>query len=207
MATTKKKISEQILRLIKGNATVSSRVQEADVKLLVEQIANKVLKADYFQVNLPEGDTVPNNCMVFSYDNIAVSTYKTTLSKASLPSIPINLPRNMGVLHVAPTSDINCPYVPIPPSIYGIIKPQTLLGDLSGLIGYEVVGRDIIFTKNLPALGITSVYLRLVGLDLSQLSDYDLLPLSSDQEAVVVGEIYKMLVTVPQADRIADSND
>lgn len=207
MATTKKKIAEQILRLVKGNPTVSTRVQEADVKLLVEQIANKALKADYFQVNLPEGDTVPNNCMVFSYDNIAVSTYKTSLSKASLPTIPINLPRNMGVLHVSPTTDINCPYIPIPPSIYGIVKPQALLGDLSGLIGYEVVGRDIIFTKNLPALGISSVYLRLVGLDLSQLSDYDLLPLSAEQESVVVGEIYKMLVTVPQADRTADSND
>lgn len=207
MATTKKKIAEQILRLVKGNSTVSSRVQEADIKLLVEQIANKILKADYLQINLPEGDTVPNNCMVYSYDSIPVTTYKTTLSKASLPSMPINLPRNMGVLHVSKSDDINSPFIPIPPSIYGIIKPQTLLGDLSGLIGYEVVGRDIIFTKNLPGLSINTVYIRLVGLDLSQLSDFDLLPISSDQEASIVGEIYKMLVTLPQVDRVAGSND
>lgn len=205
--TTKYKIAEQILRLLKGHPTVSSRVQMADIMLLVEQVANKALKADYFQVNLPEGDTVPPNCMVFSYDSIPVTTYKTNLSKASLPSMPVNLPKNMGVLHVSKTDDINAPFIPIPSSTYGVIKPQTLLGDLSGLIGYEVVGKDIIFTKNLPGLGVNAVYLRLVGLDLSQLSDYDLLPLSSDQEAIVVSEIYKMLITVPQSDRVADSND
>lgn len=206
MATTKYKISEQVLRLLKGHPTASSRIQIQDVMLLVEQVANKALKADYFQVNLPEGDTIPPNCMVFSYDAIPVTTYKT-VSKASLPSIPINLPRNMGVLHISKTDDINNPFIPIPASTYGIIKPQVLLGDLSGLIGYEVVGKDVIFTKDLPGLNVNNVYIRMVGLDLSQLSDYDLLPLSSDQEAVVVSEIYKMLITVPQADRVADSND
>jgi hypothetical protein len=207
MATTKKKIAEQILRLLKGNSTASSRIQEADIKLLVEQVANQTLKADYFQVNLPEGDTIPNNAMVYTYDNVAVSTYKTTLSKATLPSIPISLPRNMGVLHVSKTTEINNPFVPIPTSTYGIVSPQDLLGSLSNLIGYEVVGKDIIFTQNLPGLGVSSVYIRLVGVDLSALSDYDLLPLSADQEAAVVSGVYKMLITVPQADRVADSNN
>jgi hypothetical protein len=78
---------------------------------------------------------------------------------------------------------------------------------MSGLIGYEIVGRDIIFTKNLVGLGVTSVYIRLVGLDLSQLSEYDLLPISADQEAAIVSEIYKMLISVPQTDRVVDGND
>lgn len=205
--TTKKKIAEQILRLVKGNPTASSRVQEGEVKLLVEQVANSLLKAEYFQVNVPQGDTIPPNCMVFTYESVPVSVYKTTLSKATLPAIPINLPKNMGVLHVSKTDDINSPFIPIPTSTYGIIKPQALLGDLSGLIGYEVVGKDLVFTKNLVGLGVNAVYIRLVGADLSQLSDYDLLPLSADLEATVVDTVYKMLVTVPQTDRVVDSND
>lgn len=207
MATTKKKMSEQIMRLLKGNPTVSSRVQEADVRLLIEQIANQYLKADYFQVNLPEGDTVPNNCMIFTYENVPVSPYKTGLSKATLPSMPINLPRNLGVLHISKTDDVNNPFVPIPTSTFGIMKPQVLLGELSGLIGYEVIGKDVVFTKNLVSSGVTSVYMRLVGVDLSQLSEYDLLPISADQEAAIVSEIYKMLITVPQSDRVVDGND
>lgn len=205
--TTKFKIAESIQRLLRGNPIISARIHINDIKLLIEQVANQLLKADYFAVNLPEGDTIPNNCMVFTYDNVAVTTYKTTKSKAKLPSIPISLPRNMGVLHVSKTDTIDEPFIPIPTSLYGIIKPQTLLGDLSGLIGYEVIGSDIVFTKNLPGLSINSVFIRLVGVDLSQVSDYDILPLSSDMEAQVVQSVYAILVQTPPADKAQNTKD
>lgn len=207
MATTKKKISEQVQRMIKGNPIISARIHINDIKLLVEQVANQLLKADHFAVNVPEGDTIPNNAMVFTYDNVPVTTYKTTKSRASLPSIPISLPRNMGVLHVSKTDAIDEPFIPIPTSMFGIVKPQALLGDLSGLIGYEVVGKDIIFTKNLPGMGVNNVFIRLVGVDMSQLSDYDILPLSADMEAQVVQSVYTILVQTPPADKSETIND
>jgi hypothetical protein len=205
--TTKKKIAEQVQRLLRGNPIISARIHINDIKLLVEQFSNQLLKADYFAVNTPEGDTIPNNCMIFTYDNIPVTTYKTTKSRATLPSIPINLPRNMGVLHVSKTDSIDEPFVPIPTSLYGIVKPQDLLGDLSGLIGYEVIGKDIVFTKNLPGLGVNNVFIRLVGVDISQLTDYDILPLSSDMEAQVVTSVYNVLVNTPPADKAQNIND
>jgi hypothetical protein len=205
--TTKKKIAEQIQRLLKGNPIISARIHINDIKLLVEQTSNQLLKADHFAVNVPEGDTIPNNCMIFSYDNVPVTTYKTTKSKATLPNIPISLPRNLGVLHVSKIDDIDSPFVPIPSSMYGIVKPQDLLGDMSGLIGYEVVGKDIIFTKNLPGLSINSVFIRLVGVDISQLTDYDPLPLSSDMEAEVVNRVYNLLVNTPPADKAQNLSD
>lgn len=205
--TTKKKIAEQVQRLLKGNPIISARIHINDIKLLVEQTSNQLLKADHFAVNVPEGDTIPNNCMIFTYDNVPVTTYKTTKSKATLPNIPISLPRNMGVLHVSKTDAIDEPFVPIPSSLYGIVKPQDLLGDLSGLIGYEVIGKDVVFTKNLPGLSINNVLIRLVGLDLSQLSDYDPLPLSSDMEAEVVSSVYNLLVNTPPADKAQNLSD
>lgn len=207
MATTKYKIAEQVSRLIRGNPIISGRVHINDIKLLIEQVANQLLKADFFAVNMPDGDTIPNNCMVFTYDNVPVTTYKTTLSKATLPAIPVSLPRNMGVLHVSKTDAINEPFIPIPTSLFGIVSPQDLLGDLSGLIGYEVIGKDIVFTKNLPGLSINSVYIRLVGVDLSQLTDYEMLPLSSDMEAQVVQTVYNILVQTPPADKAQNTND
>jgi len=178
-----------------------------DVKRLVVQVGNQLLKTDHFQANMTAGDTVPNNCMVYSYDNVPVTTYKTSKSRAILPSIPISLPRNMGVLHVSKTDDIDCPFIPIPTSLYGVIKPQALIGDLSGNIGYEVAGKEIIFTKNLPALSINSVYIRLVGADLAVLSDYDVFPLSADMEAQAIQMVYNMLVQVPPADRAETTKD
>lgn len=201
MATTKYKLAEQVQRILKGNPVISARVHINDIKLLIEQVANQMLKADHFSVNMPEGDTIPNNCMVFTYDDVPVTTYKTNYSKCTLPSIPISLPKNMGVLHVSKTNDIHNPFVPVPSGMYGIIKPQDLLGDLSGLISYEVFGTDIVFSKNLPALGCTTVLIRLVGVNLSELSDHDLLPVSADMEAQIVDTVFKILVQAPPADR------
>lgn len=207
MATTKKKISEQVQRMLKGNPVISARVHINDIKLLVEQVANQLLKAEALSINMPEGDSLPPNCMIFTYDNVPVTTYKTTKSKAVLPAIPISLPRNMGVMHVSKTDAIDEPFIPIPASTYGIIKPQALLGDLSGLIGYEVVGKDIIFTQNLPGQSVNNVFIRLVGMDMSQLTDYDLLPISADMEAQVVQTVYNILVQAPPADRALASKD
>lgn len=200
-------VAEQIMRLMAGNIIISGRYHINDVKRLVVQVSNQLLKADHFAINVPEGDTIPNNCMVFTYDNVAVTTYKTTKSKCTLPSIPISLPRNMGVLHISKTDAIDEPFIPIPTSMYGIIKPQDLLGDLSGLIGYEVVGKDVIFTKNLPGMGVNAVYMRLVGADISQLGDYDILPLSADMEAQVIQTVYNILVQTPPADKAQNKND
>ena len=91
--------------------------------------------------------------------------------------------------------------------MYGIVKPQDLLGELSGLIGYEVFGKDIVFTKNLPGMSVNSVFVRLVGMDLSQLTDHDLLPISADMEAAIVTQVYKIFVQTPPADRGPNTQD
>jgi len=207
MATTKYKISEQIQRMLKGNPVISARVHQNDIKLLIEQVANQLLKAETLSVNMADGDSLPPNCMIYTYDNVPVSTYKTTKSKAVLPSIPVSLPRNMGVLHVSKTDAIDEPFIPIPASTYGIIKPQALLGDLSGLIGYEVIGKDIIFTQNLPGQSVNNVFIRLVGVDMSAITDYELMPLSSDMEAQIVQTVYNILVQAPPADKALAAND
>lgn len=201
MATTKFRISEQIQRILRGNPIVSARVQRNDIKLLVEQVANRLLKTEYFAVNMANGDTIPPNCMIYTYESVPVATYKTTKSICTLPSMPLNLPKNMGVFHVSKTDAIDEPFIPIPSGMYGIIKPQELLGDLSGLIGYEVFGSKLVFTKNLPGLGVNNVFLRLVGVDLNTVDDYTILPISADMEAQIVTEVFNILVQAPPADK------
>lgn len=207
MATTKYKIAEQVQRLLMSNPSISGRFELNEIKILVGQVANQILKADYFGVNLPEGDTIPQNCMVYTYDNVAVTTYKTSLSRATLPSIPVSLPRNMGVLHVSKTNAIDEPFIPIPTSMYGIVKPQDLLGDLSGLISYEVVGKDIIFNTNLPGQSVNSVYIRLVGVDINAVTDYEILPLTADMEAQVITQVFNILVQTPKDTKPFDERE
>jgi hypothetical protein len=153
---------------------------------------------------MADGDTIPPNCMIYTYESVPVTVYKTTKSKAVLPSMPINLPKNMGVFHISRTDAIDEPFIPIPSGLYGIVKPQVLLGELSGLIGYEVFGKDVVFTKNLPGLGINNVFIRLVGVDLNTVTDYETLPISSDMEAMIVQTVYNILVQTPPADKITN---
>lgn len=198
--TTKFKIAEQIQRLLAGNPEIQSRIQKNDVKLLIEQVANQLLKTEYFQVNMADGDTVPPNCMIYTYESVPVVTYKGK-SKCTLPSMPINLPKNMGVFHISKTDAIDEPFIPIPSGLYGIVKPQVLLGELSGLIGYEVFGKEVVFTTNLPGQNVNNVFIRLVGVDLNTVTDYETLPISSDMEAQIVQAVYNILVQVPPADK------
>lgn len=200
MATTKYKLAESLQRLLAGNPEIQSRVQKNDVKLLIEQVANQLLKTEYFQVNMADGDTVPPNCMIYTYESVPVVTYKGK-SKCTLPSMPINLPKNMGVFHISKTDSIDEPFIPIPSGLYGIVKPQTLLGELSGLIGYEVFGKDVVFTTNLPGQNVNNVFIRLVGVDLNTVTDYETLPISSDMEAQIVQAVYNILVQLPPADK------
>ena len=206
MSTTKYKIAEQVERLMGGQPVISNKVNMDDIMLLIGQVCNKALKVDHFSVNIPEGDTIPNNCMIIPFDNIAVTTYKTTRSRAELPFIPISLPRNVGVLHISKTDDIDNPFIPIPTGMWGIIQPQRLFGELSELIGYEVKGRYVEFTKDLPGLGITEVYMLLVGIDFTSVSIYDPIPLSADMEIDVIQEVYKLLTGAQPSDRATDSN-
>jgi hypothetical protein len=155
-------------------------------------------------VNMADGDTVPPNCMIYTYDSVPVTTYKTTKSRCILPSMPINLPRNMGVYHISKTNAIDEPFIPIPSGLYGIVKPQTLLGELSGLIGYEVFGKEVVFTTNLPGQNVNSVFIRLVGVDLNSVTDYEMLPISSDMESQIVQAVYNILVQIPPADKITN---
>ena len=202
--TTKFKIAEQIQRLISGNPEIQSRIQKNDVKLLIEQVANQLLKTEFFGVNMADGDTVPPNCMIYTYESVPVTTYKTTKSKCTLPSMPINLPRNMGVYHISKTDAIDEPFIPIPSGLYGIVKPQALLGELSGLIGYEVFGKEVVFTTNLPGQNVNNVFIRLVGVDLNNVTDYEMLPISSDMESQIVQAVYNILVQIPPADKITN---
>jgi len=107
----------------------------------------------------------------------------------------------MGVFHISKTDAIDEPFIPIPSGMAGIIKPVDLLSDLSGLIGYEVFGSQVVFTKNLPGLGVNNVFMRLVGVDLNTVDDYTILPISADMEADIVQTVYNILVQTPPADR------
>lgn len=203
---TKRRIAEQILRIAQGGDPAgASNMKIGEVMLLVEQSLNEHLKIERFN-NIREGDRYPVYLMIATYDNVAVTTYKDT-SKCTLPAIPISLSRGRGVWQISKTDSPSEPFIPIQPGQWAMIKNQRILGELSGIYGYEVNGKDVVFTENLPGQGVNQVMIKLLVVDFSQLSDTDLLPIPADMEMTVIKNVLEVLGVYQREDNIVNGVD
>lgn len=205
MATTKYKISEQVVRLLNGGEIpVSTKVKINEVKIAVEQVLNKMLKMEYLNVNIPSSEFIPNGASVATYTGIAIEQYGTR-SKSTLPAMPLKLPRGIGVYQIFDPANMDCPFIPLEMGQFGLLKSQPLINDLLGWTGYEWYGTDIIYTKDLTQPSPITVTIRLVVLDISQYDDYDILPVPADMEWDIIQEVYKLYATEPIGDKLVDS--
>ena len=104
--SSKRLISDQVLyRLSGGSPDVSFPVQKQDVWKALEQLVNSMFKLTQFSENLPSGETIPNGLSIATYESVDVSSYGD-VSKATLPVIPIMLPKNMGIFDVRPAMSL-----------------------------------------------------------------------------------------------------
>lgn len=206
MATsTKYRIAEQVVRLLNGgNIPAAAKVKIPEVKIVVEQVLNKLLKMEYLNLNIPSFEMIPNGASVATYEDIVIEQYGTR-SKSTLPAMPLRLPRGIGVYQIFDPANPDCPFIPLEMGQLGLLKSQPLLNDLLGQVGYEWYGMDIIYSTDLTQPDPITVTMRLVVLDISQYSDYDILPIPSDMEYDVIQEVYKLFATEPIADKLVDS--
>lgn len=205
---TKAYLAEQVKRLLQhGDPSVGSRIHNAELKAAISNVINQMLKTDYFQTTLPSGETIPEGCVLATYDNVPVVTYKD-VSRSTLPAMPVKLFRNMGVYHIGKTDDTLSGFIPIQPGQYLFIEPQRLLSDIVDQVGYEVNGTTVIYTQDLTAASpaITEVLMKLVIMDIGLYTDYQMLPISAEMQWQVIQEVFKMFSAEPvPADRIDDS--
>lgn len=206
MPTTKYKIAEQIVRLVEGgDISVASKVQIPEAKILVEQVLNDLLKTEYLKVNLPGSEMIPNGASVATYDDILVTAYQTT-SAATLPAIPLKLPRDIGVFEIYDPADPDCLFIPMEMGQHALLKDQPLINDLLGHVGYRRYGDKIVFSRDLTIPNEeTTLSMRLVVLDISQYDDWSILPIPADMEARVIQMVAGILRGEPIKDRLVDS--
>lgn len=197
MATTKNILSEQIQRIYarfidKNN--VSDAIDLREIKLLVNQSINKVLKlqvAETFKagiVDVPKCNLIEYTCAVTS-DSVNSRAYIT------LPVIPINLPLDMGVWSIAASSAAMTPYIPIPAQDV-LVFQGTNVSALEQQIGYYIQGKRVYFTKDitLSANGsISSVRVNILAADFSTTTDNELLPISPEVETTIMEDVLNTL--------------
>jgi len=189
--STKKSISDAVLYLLAGGVpTKSFPVQEEDVWAALETKVNAMFGVKQFSINLPSGETIPDNLVLATYEDVAVTSFNSGNSKSILPVMPVSLPRNAGineirpVLSIVPTGDkiLGNPMIPMLAGQTYLLQADSLLNSLMGQFGYEPNGRSVVYNSDITTFGITKVDMKLVVFDISQYGINDYLPIPSDYE-------------------------
>jgi hypothetical protein len=198
-SATKYFLQEQMrYRLDAGNPTVSSVVQQEDIIAAISDWINAKLKLQHISEVLPSGDTIPQNLMIATYNDIAIVTYGDRKCKAVLPVQPTALIRNMGVFMVDSHDDFSCPFIPLQAGQAALLKGQPMINDLLGQVGYEIFGKDVIITQDLTINNITTVHFRLLVMDITEYDDYTPLPIPSDWNGQLIKDVYESFIPVEQ---------
>lgn len=189
-----------------GNIPIAGKVSLFELKYSIGQVANSLLKIDYFQVNQRTREMIPNGTVLGLYENISISKYANK-SQAILPIKPIKLPRNMGVFSIFDPLNPDYEYIPLQMGQASLLKSQPLLNDLMGQVGYSNYGMQILFTRDISGpdpSNPTKVSMRLAIMDITQYGDYDPLPILPEMEFQIKQEVCKMYGALIPSDKITD---
>lgn len=193
---TKYRLAEQILlKLTGGSIQTASKVQLSDISLAIGQKINELYKAQHFSVTLASGETVPDNLMLATYNGIAVTSLGER-SVATLPIMPISLPRNVGVFQVYDSVDTSNEYIPYQAGQFNLFSKLPLISDLLKQTGYEVQGNQLIFSRDITLLGVKTVNARLVVMDINNYDDFSPLPISADMESLIIDSVFDKFAPV-----------
>ena len=192
-----------LYRVNGGITKATDAVQMEDVIEALGQMVNTQFKTQHFSVTLAAGETIPDGLVLADYTATATS-FGGKKAKATLPVMPVSLPRNMGVFAVSPNEDFSSPYIPLQAGQPELLSGQPLISQLLGQTGYIVKGREIITTTDVTIEEITTLYLRLVVFDISVYDDYDSLPIPFDYETTIVDELVKRFAPISGAAKFSD---
>jgi len=208
MATTKRKIAEQVQSLLNGGVlSDDAKYDIREIEELVGQACNKVLKTEHIKSNIPLGEMIPPHALIATYENITVTSRNDYSCTVTLPAQPINLPRNVGVWNMFSNDE---PYITLVPVQSGRMNIFNSAGRRHenafscDVIPYEVrSNKKVIIYAPESEIGST-VDLQLLVVDVNELTVNDLLPLASDMEYDVVREVLSLMGQTPPEDMVND---
>lgn len=189
MSTTKKIISDQILYKLSGGVPDASfPIDERDIWKSLEQKINSLFKIHQFDITLPNGETIPENSMIATYENIAVTSFGEK-SKSTLPITPISLPKNVGIFLIYDPNYPDVYFKPLQRGQGGLLRTDSLLNATLGLIAFEPKNNVVIYNIDITLLGISKVTMELCVLDMAQYGINDVLPVPADYETQLINEL------------------
>lgn len=190
-------MSEQVMSMLQGgDSPAAPKFERDEVKRFVIQFINQQIKTQHLTEEMAGGEAIPDGTVLAEYDNVAVEKYKN-VSRATLPIMPVKMPLNIGIFHVSKTDDIINGFIPFEAGQLQMIGEEPFISEILGQVGYEPRGKYLIFNRDITEgdddTKIENVYMLLAVKDLSLYNDWEMLPITSDMEAIVISNVYEFL--------------
>jgi hypothetical protein len=191
------RIGEQIQKLY-GQKVVGSKISRQEAILAASQATNKVLR-DLIYTNKAQGiDTIPYEC----FREYVLPIQKDVLRNKWYAKLPIrtleSLLNNMGIYHVASTTDIDDLFVPLDAGFNSMFKGLDAF-QLEGKLGY-IPEKDRIYLQGAEFESDFEVFVRLIP-DATSLEPDDNIPAPVDMEVNIIQLALQILATQMQVPR------
>ena len=132
MATTKRKLAEQVMRIISGGSVKNDfQIDIREIMISIEQERDRLVKIELFN-SMREGDPGIIGNFISTFSNVEVKEDKDKkLFYSDLPACPISLPYDKGVYQISYMQDQSSTFVRIPNGAIGLynnMPSKKLLG-------------------------------------------------------------------------------
>jgi hypothetical protein len=197
-------LAERIIRMVYGGTPPNeAAIDEREIGLHINSAIAFLAKVNFAENYKFEGVSYVNDQFVARYTASVSTDTEVGLKYCTLPSIPIGLPKNRGLVEVTkPLNKSTTPIIILQGNKKSIYKNLTPIP--SRIVGWEENSR-IYFDGSVDDL--TSVIIRMVAYGSNDLNEE--LNMPKDMEEQVIEMVYKKVVAernVPQ-DKVIDGSD
>lgn len=197
-------LAERIIRMVYGGTPPNeAAIDEREIGLHINSAIAFLAKVNYTDNYKFEGCSYVNDQFVSRYTAAVITDAEVALKYCLLPSIPIGLPKNRGIVEILkPLNKSVAPIIILQGNKKSIYKNLTAIPNR--IVGWEENGR-IYFDGAVDDL--VSVIIRMVAFGSNDMNE--VLNIPKDIEEQIIEIVYKKVVAernVPQ-DRVMDGSD
>ena len=205
MATTRTKLAEQIVRILDGgNVSDDSRISKREVMALIDQERDTLVRQLIEDRFYTKSTTTNKAELEITGDFVTLDTgLSVSSNKVELPSQPITLPNDMGIVRVYSSSH---EYVRMP---YGGGTSSTNTNPLyhntvtsTGKKFWYIQGNDLYLYQDATAT-VSVAYIAVS----SSLSDTATYPIPADMESIIVKNLVETLNLLKAAEEDYRNNN
>lgn len=197
MATTKKQLAEQILRILNsGDVSTDNSIDPRELLLAIEQERDRLVRLRLFESMKMGNPTIPGD-VVSAFDSIKIKKdVVKNLLYSDLPGRVMSLPEDKGIAHVSYTKDQYNAFVRMPNGSLSLYN-GLLSSMIGGRGGYWLEGDRLYYNDGVDDCCGNTVIVKMV-MNSGDLEPDAPFPIPSDLESEVIRNVIGLYASMKQ---------